>query len=123
MKIANMKRLKPEQFPGLPESFLPVLDAINENMETLTTALQGNIDRENNLGAERRVVKLKHNTDTDLELKIIKGRARCTGVSPVLHDTFVYAATQVRPGVMRLRVFFDSAPTADQEVEFIFEPV
>lgn len=123
MNLPALKKLNPEDFPDLPEPMYPVLEKINDNLDLVFKALSQGLTREENLGQERRVLKVTHGTPIDIQLKQIKGRARLSGAFIQTLEHYKAVGVNVQPGVMRVLVTFDVAPTSDQEVELFFEAV
>lgn len=119
MKIASLKRLNPEDYPDIPEPFHPLMANLNDILEEVIIALQGKLSFADNLAAEIRTIKATHAVETSLGLQRIKGTIVAAFVKPLLFDTFRYAIGMLRPGVVRFKILFDSAPTTEQDVLLI----
>lgn len=76
MKVSNFKRISRSDFPEASEDFYRAMDIISDQIEVVTTALQGNISFEDNFDAEIKDLKIKDNTTTTFELKTLKGKPR-----------------------------------------------
>lgn len=120
MKVGGLRRLNAEDFPGLPETVVQILEPINEINASVVSALQGNLTFAENFQAESRTFKVKHNVTQEVELKTLKAKPRFVLASPTLYDPFKFAWQVARPGIVQVKLIFDSAPSAEQEVTFLF---
>ena len=123
-QIPNQRKLKLEDFPGVPEEFSDVFDIINKAIEALVRALQGGITRSENLGQKRVRAKVPHNEEVTLTLEQVTGRVRLAAVFPIsLSDPVRFGSSSLGQGKVTYRVMFESAPAELVECDLYFEQV
>ncbi len=123
-KIPNQRKLKIEDFPGVPEVFADVFDLLNKAIESIVRGMQGGIGRVDNLGQKRVRAKVAHNEEVTLTLEDLQERVRLAAVFPLsLSDPVRFGSSSAGPGKVTYRVMFESAPAEPVECDLYFEQV
>ena len=121
MKVSNFKRLSRTDNPQIPEWMEPLLKVINDQFESITTALQGSLTFDDNFNAEIKEFSLKDNTAVDVKLSRVKGKPR--GVILLDRDVFDYhvAAFEILDEkTVRVKLSFtDTAPLGDVKIRLL----
>lgn len=118
MKVSNFKRISRSDFPEATDEFHKAMDIVSDQIELLTTALQGNISFEDNFDAEIKELDLEDNKAVTFELKTLRGKPR--GVLLLdrgLFDYSVVALQVVDDKSIKVKIAMtDEAPTTSTSV-------
>ncbi|MDD1713431.1 MAG: hypothetical protein LUQ69_09735 [Methanoregulaceae archaeon] len=121
MKISNLRRFSPGDYPDMPESFKRLLETLNDIFENLVVCLQNRTTFIDNFNCAEKTLELKHNTSVEIEMKQVKGRIR--EVQLVWSELYDYARVAwefVTGSRIRVKVWWDSAPTDKVKVTLRF---
>jgi hypothetical protein len=69
MKIPNFKRLNRNEFRDFPPSVERLIGPLNDQLSSLTSALQNGITTDNNVAADSRLIPVKHAVENEVELQ------------------------------------------------------
>ena len=121
MDIANWRRINPGDYPDMPEWMADQWGLLNDHLERLTDALQGQASVAN-FNMEQRKVLLFNDTPVEVSLNRLKGVA--------LGGVYMGSRTQVDYGTPRIEVVglgrvrvsvrWAQAPREQQEASFLF---
>lgn len=125
MKIGPFTRFNRNDYRNLPDAFYEVLDNLNPLVDTLNKLLQGNIDIDNNMLAERQLVSVEHAVPVTLRMRKLRtppflvragyssgNRVAAANITQINSDGTVQVVVD----------FLSPAPTGPVEVVLVFEP-
>lgn len=124
MKIVPFQRFNVDDYRNSQPWFQLFLDNMNFMVLTLNALLQRNIDIDNNLLAERQIVKLSHNVPITIKLQSLKTQASLVRVGFAAGFIGIGAITTYNPdGTLQVTVYFQGTiPTVPVTTTLIFEP-
>lgn len=124
MKIQSLKRYNSDDYSDAPDWFSDFLSNINSTIDTLNPLLQNNVDIDNNLLAERQIVKLSHGVAVKVRLRTLKVRPSLVRVGYASGFVGVGAITAYNTdGTYSVTVFFlGTPPTAPVLAVLVLEP-
>lgn len=122
MKLPNFRRFNRGDYPTFQTSDGErFLDQLNEALETIITALQGQLSFSDNFNCELKTLKFSEDTSVDIRLTKLKGAVQDVRVmNPDLYDYVQVAWAPLSRSEVRVKVSFDSAPTEEIDVTLLF---
>lgn len=120
MRIQSYRRVRRDDVPGLPDEVYRALEPISDQLEKLTTAMQGNLRFEDNFESETRELEVSHGVAKDISLQKLR-RSRAAGAILIEAAAAVASFTsEVRDlGRVRVTVSFVSDPGEPTRVKFV----
>lgn len=122
MKIPNFRRFNRGDYPTLnTDDGERFLEQLNEVLETLISALQGQLSYSDNFNSEQKTLSLSEDTSMVIRLSKLHGDVKDVRVmNPDLYDYVHVAWEPIMRNEVRVKISFDSAPTEDTEVTLLF---
>lgn len=123
IKIRPFVRFNQDDYKGSSAWFWNFLGTLNLMVDTLNFLVQGNIDIDNNLYAERQTVSVSHNTPITLSMKKITSVPKMVRVG---YASGYIATANITAydtdGTLQVTVYFlGTVPTTAQTVILVFE--
>jgi hypothetical protein len=118
MKVGSLKRLTPEDYPDIGNEIHPVFTTINDNLESVYTALNQRLTFAENFLSEVRAIQLKDSVADQITLKTVKTPVAVFH-SSTLYDYSKLAWRSVKPGVIEVKIAWDSNPTQEIAVTLL----
>ncbi|MBN1609236.1 MAG: hypothetical protein JW940_21580 [Polyangiaceae bacterium] len=119
MKISNLRRIIPSEFPRNPNKWLELLgDILNNHLEEITTCLQGRVSAENE-NADRLEIEALHGVPTAFRFNVKGGHVDEVRIlwSESAVDSWHWDTTAEGKAV--ITVSFVGAPTAAQTLRLL----
>ena len=122
MKIGNFRRLSRADFPDAPDILWRMLESFQDQIELLTSALQGHLTFEDNFNVEIKDLDLEDNTTVTFKLNHLKGKP----IGVILLDRGIYDYSVVALEILdektaRAKIAFtDEAPTDTTTIRVAF---
>ena len=124
IKIQALKRYNKDDYSGATQWFLTFLDNINTTIDTLNPLLQGNVDIDNNLLAERQTVTLSHATAIKVKMRDLTIRPTLVrvGYAGGYVGSCAVQTYNVDGTITIICYFQGTPPTVPVATTLIFEP-
>lgn len=123
MKIQQWKRISKTDFPDMDDTLKKVADAINRQMEALTTLAQNNITFGDNFAEPPRTVEMADDTTVSIELqKLKRNPIGVVVLNPGFYEyyDFTWEMSPTAPLTVDCKIKFLNAPARNPEVTLLF---
>lgn len=121
MEIQSFQPVNFEELRGAPESMRDAIERYNRQVDSLTTALQGNLTASDNEHSEIIEIELEQNESASISLKKLKGKPVAAWVVYSDHyETHQFAWEIVDQKTVNVKIRWTTDPLEPKTVRILF---